>query len=210
MTLAISSSFLRSFVELHPQTSHDFRTSSFGTLAHALIIHCASSWWDGASGWLVFGLVGAFNDHSSKRSRNNPLKTLLISTSRGWAFGVIPPSIMIHLSNGWFALWALTFLSKWPQNASSTNPPVSFRVPSSTPTTGENKSLRYSSVWSPLDLEVGDTVMYHSSVDGYSFPHLYLRLWWISYVTVPFIPQGFTLGAGFALKIMKGMPYMSK
>ena len=41
---------------------------------------------------------------SLKRSRNNPLKILLMSTSRGWDFGVIPPSIMIHLSNGWFAL----------------------------------------------------------------------------------------------------------
>ena len=134
------------------------------------------------------------------------LETLLISTSRGWAFGVIQPSIMSHLSSGCFALWALTFLSKWPRNASSTNLTGSFIVPSSTPTSGKNTFLGYSSVWSPLELAVGDKVMWNSSVDGYSFPHLSLTLWWISYVTVPFLPQGFPLGAGFALKITKGMP----
>ena len=64
-------------------------------------------------------VTGIYLYHTAQK---NHLKALLIHTSRGWAFGIIPPSIRRQSFLSMGSVTALTLLSKCSQKVSSTNP----------------------------------------------------------------------------------------
>ena len=100
--------------------------------------------------WPVFGLAGVFNDHSLKRSRKNPLKTLLISTSKGMGLWSDTTTHHDPFKHWMVCIVSLELLVKVILKCIKHQPDGLLQSAIFLTNLWKKISLRYSSVWSPL------------------------------------------------------------